>query len=367
MLCCIFNYPPLYRESIYKKIDEYYDTQFYFGREPIEGKICGIKKLDLSIFKHHPIEIKNRLIFGRILWRTGVVLLPMKKEYSTFLITGDLSLSYIPFLILCKMCKKKVYGWGHGIKILKRKFAFFNRFFYNVLDGFFTYGEKGKQRLIDLGFPENKFHVIYNSLVDHANFSEYENLESDIYHSHFRNSYQTILFVGRLTPVKNLDWLIKVVYEHQKEGVNYNLVLIGDGTEKEHLIRLSQEWNVDGQIWFYGECYDNNQLNSLLYNADLCVSPGNVGLTAMHAMQYGVPVISHDNFEVQMPEYESIIEGETGLLYKYNDFEDMKEKIRTWLFSGKDRETIRQNCYRVINTHYNSNYQIEVLKGVIGE
>lgn len=365
MLCCIFNYPPLYRQSIYKKLDEYYDTQFYFGREPIEGKICGIKKLDISIFKHRPIEIRNELIFGKILWRTGVLFLPMKKEYSAFLITGDLSFSYIPFLILCKIYKKKVYGWGHGIKTLKGKLRLLNRFFYNALDGFFTYGEKGKQRLIDLGFPENKFHVIYNSLVDHVNFLEYENLESDIYHSHFQNAYPTIVFIGRLTSVKNLDWLIRAVYEHQKEGINYNLVLIGNGSEKDHLIQLSQEWNVDKRIWFYGECYDDSQLNILLYNADVCVSPGNVGLTAMHAMQYGVPVITHDNFEVQMPEYEAIIEGDTGLLYKYNDFEDMKEKIKTWLLSGKDRETIRQNCYRVINAHYNSNYQIEVFKRVM--
>lgn len=367
MLCCIFNYPPLYRQSIYKKIDEYYDSQFYFGREPIEGEFCNIKKMDISIFKHHPIEIKNKLIFGKFLWRTGIVFLPFKKKYSMFLITGDLSLSYLPFLLICKVYKKKVYGWGHGIKSLNGKLAFLNRIFYNSLDVFFTYGEKGKQRLIDLGFPSDKFYVIYNSLVDQINPSKYINLKSDIYSSHFKNLCQTIIFIGRLTSVKKLDWLIQVVYEHQKEGLDYNLVLIGDGPEKERLVKLSHERNVYNRIWFYGECYDSNRLNNLLYNADVCVSPGNVGLTAMHSMQYGVPVITHDNFEIQMPEYESIIEGETGLLYRYNDFVDMKEKIKVWLLSGKDREKIRQNCYRVINTHYNSNYQINLLKQVIRE
>lgn len=366
MLCCIFNYPPLYRQSIYKKIDESYNTQFYFGREPIEGKVSGIKKLDMTLFNHRPIEIRNKLVGHRFLWRTGILLLPMNWKYTVFLITGDMPLSYIPFLILCKICGKKVYAWGHGTKkISGRSSSILNKFFYNTIDGFFVYGERGKQRLIDLGFNGNKFYVIYNSLVDKVEPSQQVSLKSDIYQSHFRNAYKTIIFIGRLTPVKKLDWILRAMYTHKQKGINYNLMLIGEGEEKENLRKLSKDLGLNQFIWFYGECYDENLLNSLLYNADVCVSPGNVGLTAMHCMQYGVPVITHNNFEEQMPEYESIKDWKTGLLYEYGDFEDFKDKIRLWILSQDDREAIRQNCYGVINMHYNSDYQISVIKQVI--
>lgn len=49
-----------------------------------------------------------------------------------------------------------------------------------------------------------------------------------------------------------------------------------------------------------------------IYNADLCVSPGNVGLTAMHSLVFGCPVITHNCFEWQMPEFEAIQPGITG-------------------------------------------------------
>ena len=100
MLCCIFNYAPKYRESIYKKIDEAFDTQFVFGREVVEGKVSGIAKLDYRVFKRKPIENSNILLFKKVLWRTNILSLPFKKKYKSFLITAETPLSNIPILIL---------------------------------------------------------------------------------------------------------------------------------------------------------------------------------------------------------------------------------------------------------------------------
>ena len=62
----------------------------------------------------------------------------------------------------------------------------------------------------------------------------------------------------------------------------------------------------------YGETFDEAEISKLLNHADLCVSPGNVGLTAMHALAYGVPVATHNDFKNQMPEFEAITPGKTG-------------------------------------------------------
>lgn len=364
-LCCIFNYAPLYRESIYKEIDEVFNVQFYFGKEVIEGKKSGIKKLDYSIFKKKPIEFRNILLFGKILWRTGITFLPLKKEYSSFIITGDVCLTYVFFLFFCKLCGKKVYAWGHGVKSMSGKLFLLTKWIYVNIDKYFTYGEKGKQRLIELGFPEDKFEVIYNSLNKGINGKDLIKFKSDVYFRHFGNNYPVLIFVGRLTPVKNLDWLVRVIAEERNEGVYYNLVFIGDGTERKQLELLSANLNVINSVWFYGECYEREELSLLLYNADVCVSPGNVGLTAIHAMEYGTPVITHDNFEKQMPEYESIVDGKTGNLYEYGNFEDLKLKIREWIEGAQNRDVVREECFKMINSYYNSDYQIRVLKKTI--
>ena len=54
-------------------------------------------------------------------------------------------------------------------------------------------------------------------------------------------------------------------------------------------------------------CYNEEANAELLYNASVCVCPAEVGLTAIHSLLFGTPVVSNDNFDEQMPEFESII------------------------------------------------------------
>lgn len=81
-------------------------------------------------------------------------------------------------------------------------------------------------------------------------------------------------------------------------------------------------------MWFYGACYDEKQIAEFLYNADLCVSPGNVGLNAMHAMTFGCPVIRHSNMVAQMPEVEAIEDGLTGTYFEENNIESLAQSIK---------------------------------------
>ena len=79
-------------------------------------------------------------------------------------------------------------------------------------------------------------------------------------------------------------------------------------------------------VCFFGPCYDEFEIGMLIYNAALCVSPGNVGLTAIHSLSYGTPVISHNDFKHQMPEFEAIVPGETGAFFIANDLNSLEPK-----------------------------------------
>ena len=354
-LCCIFNYAPLYRFSIYKKIDDKFDAQFYFG-----NMVSNIEKFDTNLLKKKAKSFKIKSIFGRIPCWFGLLNAAFE-DCDVFLMTGDFAFSFYPFIILCHLRGKKVYAWGHGCKSFSGKYCIF-KFLYYMWDGFYTYGEGGRKRLIELGIDEKKIHVIFNSLNEGVNEVENAKLVSDVYYNHFNNNYPTLLFVGRLTKVKQLDWILKAHKLHLSQGLKYNVIIIGDGECRKDLETYATENNLSETVLFYGKCYDENILNNLIYNSDLCISPGNVGLTALHAMTYGTPVISHDDFETQMPEYEAIVPGVTGDLYKHRSFEDFCEVIRRWLINKPDRQRTREACYGIINSKFNSNYQIDLLE-----
>lgn len=95
----------------------------------------------------------------------------------------------------------------------------------------------------------------------------------------------------------------------------------------------------------------------------LGVAPGNVGLTAMHTMVFGTPVISHNDFKWQMPEFEAIKPGKTGDFFERNSVQSLACTISKWFTEKKDkRDKVRQACYEEIDTNWNQYYQMEIIK-----
>ena len=113
---------------------------------------------------------------------------------------------------------------------------------------------------------------------------------------------------------------------------------------------------------FYGEVFDEGKISELLYNSTICISPGNIGLTSIHALSYGTPVVSHNNFKNQMPEVGSIIEGENGFLFNEDDINDLSNKIIFWIENIK---TNKKSIRKIIDDKYNPYFQKKILDKLI--
>ena len=214
--------------------------------------------------------------------------------------------------------------------------------------------------------PEEKLHVFYNSLAYDEEMEVRKTLTaSAFYQDHFGNDLPNLVFIGRLTAVKKLDMILQAMSLLRDRGMRVNMTYVGDGPKKAELEALAEQLGLQENVWFYGPCYEEKQIAQIIYNADLCVSPGDVGLTAMHAMTFGTPVVSHNNFCHQMPEFEAIEEGKTGSFFAENDIESMASCIEAWLSNGLPREQVRQNCYEVIDNRFNPHLQVEMIRKVI--
>lgn len=360
-ICCIFNYPTHYRKNIYKRIEDELNCDFYFG----DLHKNHLKMIDFSIFTMSPVICPTKKI-GRFNWNSGSPKLSFKK-YETYILTGEQScLSTWVILLLNRFLNKKTYLWSHcwhgdeaGMK------AIITKIYLRLASGLFLYGNYAKKLLIAEGFNKENLHVIYNSLDYDTQLKIRENLVlNDIYQEYFGNDYPVVIFTGRLTAEKRIDQLIDAHKLLLERGMPFNVLLLGDGVDTNRLKELVVQGNVQSYFWFYGACYDEAVIGNLYYNATVCVSPGNVGLTAIHAMTYGCPVIAHSTFSKQGPEFEAIEPGVTGDFFEKDSVASLAEKIALWI-STEDTEQVRKSCFDVIDTKYNPDNQIKVLKEAI--
>lgn len=360
--CIIYNYAQQYRAPIFSLMDRTFDCDWYFGRNNTD-----IKGMDVSVLKSATL-VENKIVIRSPFYRqVGVSKLALSNRYDSIIMLGDLfNLSVWNILIKNKLFHhKKIYLWSHGwygdetpIKRCLKKI------FFGLSDKVFLYGNYARQVAINQGFNSDKLVVIHNSLdYDHQVELRNSLSSTDLYKNHFGNDAPVLLFIGRLTSVKRLDLLVQAVNELRNKGKRYNVALIGDGEARLSLEQMVRDLNLTNQFWFYGRCYDDAKNSELIYNADLCVAPGNVGLTAMHTMVFGCPVLTHNNYPEQMPEFEAIQPGKTGAFFEYDNVNSLADEIERWFDNHKtDREEIRRNCFVEIESSWTPKFQIQVLK-----
>lgn len=364
-VCCIFNLAPHYRAPIYHLMDRELGCDFYFG----DKVDAPIKLMDYKSLKGFKAVLRNtKVLSSNYWWQKGAVKL-LIKPYRKYIITGSPNvLSNWIILILAKVLGKKVYAWTHGMKGNRSpKRTLFEKLFYSLCYKILLYGNYSKKVMKSKGFDDNKLVTIYNSLDHTAQLNIRDRVSVDsIYNKHFGNSFPIVIYIGRIQKSKKLGLLVEAIKQLNEQNEPCNLVFIGKSVDGNELISQVSNLNLENFTWFYGPCYDEMKIGNLIHNADVCVSPGPVGLTAIHSMSFGTPVITNDLFNLQMPEFEVIEEGKNGAFFKNDDLQDLVEKISNWIaLNTLEREATRKYCYNTIDNNWNPNNQIKILKSAL--
>ena len=284
---CFFNQSSVhYRKEIFMLMDRELGIDFYFG----DSRPGGIAPMDTSLLSHFRGYFHN-ISLGRFYWQSRAVAL-LWSDYTDLFTTGvHTCLSAWLIILLAPLFRKRVYLWSHGAygdeRGLKR---WLTRWKMNRVEASLLYGEYARRLLIEMGVKPDKLHVFYNSLAYDEQKTLREQIQpSPLYQEHFGNSHPNLVFIGRLMKSKRLELILEAISLLKEQGQAVNITFIGDGEARGMLMEKTRQAGLDGQVWFYGSCYDERQIAELLFNADLCVSPGNVGLTAMHAMTSARP------------------------------------------------------------------------------
>jgi glycosyltransferase involved in cell wall biosynthesis len=371
------NIAPLYSRALWYELtsSKNIDYSFYSSAngfsgiktiDIIESKIVSQKGiLDWHFFKN--IYIANILVY-----QVGLISRCLTTSYDAYILYGEMnSLSNWVAAFICKIRRKPLLIWGHGLygdeKSLKK---FLRILYYKIAEYHLVYSNRSRMFMVDSGFDPDRVFTVYNSL-DHSthmrlynekNQDELEKLKSKLFPNN--DSLPVVIFIGRLTKEKKVPLLIEAISLSKAKGNLFNCLIIGGGGESEDLQKLSVSLGIRDLICFYGPVYDENINSKYLMLSECCVSPGNVGLNAIHSLSLGTPIITHRNFFNQGPEVESIIQNETGLFFEENDVVSLSAEIDNMILNKK-KLIMEPLCIEEVRKHWNPVNQAKIFEEVI--
>lgn len=357
---------PLYRLGVFHELSKPKEQYEFvcFGDTKQEG---GIEIIPWSMANKvsdgglNWIKTTNYFYLSeRLLWQTGIIKRILFSKYEYFIFEGGVF--HLPtwlFAILCRANGKKVLFWTHGFKGLDKGLKKIIRIWYfKLAHGLLLYGNYSKRLMVKNGFDEDKLFVIYNSLYTEKKNNLLNNTDlkliSEDKVKNFKNpDLPTIIFIGRLVISKNIPFLLNAVKDLSDEGNPINCIIIGQGPEGENIKKFISTNHLENNFHLTGSLYVEDQISKYFEMSDLMISPGNVGLNCIHSLAYGVPVITHDNLQFHGPEVEAIEPGKTGLLFEYNNYDDLLLKIKYWVNMKFTKVEVKKECHKVILNRYN--------------
>ena len=369
----VYHFFAHYRAAILKQLLTHSEHLYFLAASP--------KSITPSIKPWRiPEPLLNRFIplpcvkpHKRLLLQPGLSLLALQSDVDTMIFLGNVEwpCTWISALA-ARLTGKRVLFWTHG---WKRRDTGIKRLlrntFYRLAHGLLLYGHHAKIIGIENGFDPAKLYVIYNSL-DYEAQSRVRTEVADeeinkIREELFDNpQHPLVVCTSRLIPGRRFDQLFEALAILKKQSRDVNLLLVGDGPEKHALQEIASREGL--AVNFYGACYDERRLAELVMAANVTVAPGDIGLTAMHSLAFGTPVITHDDADHQNPEWEAIIAGRTGDFFRRGDVPGLAQVIGRWTRSALPDPAIRAECHKAIERFYTPRFQQQAIdRAVRGE
>jgi glycosyltransferase involved in cell wall biosynthesis len=356
-IAVVYTHFPHYRAAVFAALtaSAAYDYDFYYDPAGIETSIVSGE----GGTNHYPLAVRR---WRALMWQGGALRLALSGPADGFIFLGNpYILSTWIAAMLARIRGKPVFFWTHGW--LRRETGMkgrLRRCFYRLADGLMVYGTRAREIGIAAGFSPDRIHVINNSLDYAVQKQAREAVESGTAEPPGADEALPdtpyFLCVTRLVPIVELDQAIEAMALLPRRAA---LVVVGDGPEFDTLLARAEKLGVN--VRFLGAIYDEMRLARLFLGARAVVSPGKVGLLAMHAMAYGAPVITHDDLDQQMPEVEAIEPSVTGAFFRRGDVADLARQMARFLDTDPDMssvETIRYAAISRIEREYTPQVQV---------
>lgn len=166
---------------------------------------------------------------------------------------------------------------------------------------FLAVSQSSKDDLVERGVPEEHIEIVHNGI-------RFPRVEPRPWSAR----RPRIAYLGRLEPYKRVDLLLRAVARLVPRFPDLEVVLIGRGSARVGLERLTADLGLGERTRFAGFVPDDER-DALLADARLCVCPSvkeGWGITVIEVNAVGTPVVATDAPGLR----DAVRHGETGLL-----------------------------------------------------
>lgn len=235
------------------------------------------------------------------------------------------------------------------------------RIFFHFCNGYFGYGTRSKELLLHYGAdPAYIFEPCQAAAVG-VEYSPSQAREDRLL-SFPKQSNPRILYVGRLSPEKGLDTLLKAFPKVMSFFPGSKLVLVGSGPQLQFLRELAVALSIADSVEFLGSM-DPEEIGNLYLSSTCLVLPSSSepwGLVVNEALHQGCPVVVSDQCGC-VPEL--VIDGITGYAFRSGVINDLSEKLIMLITTFIEPPVVVERCLDVIKKYHPESAASQIAHG----
>ncbi len=328
-------------------------------REGVEDPSYGKVKWDLPLLEDYEYSfVPNRAsrpgfhFFGQI--NPSLIGWISKRNYDVVWVWGYSNVAAWLAVITAKLRGVRVLFRGEAtLKSPKSKVKQLIKFavvrsFMKMVDGVAYSCEANKRYYEHYGVPDEKF-LFVPCAVDNQFFRHSVRTLNRLECRRslgLNNGAVMLLFVGRLNAVKRPMDIISAVEKLATEGVNIQLIMVGDGALRAELETYCDSRNLS-QVRFEG-FRNQGELSAYYLAADVVVlasrsdpSPKFIN----EAFNFGLPAVVSDRLGTAG---DLVRDGYNGLVYPCGDVDALLARLKR-LIDTEERKTLGQNALETVN------------------
>ena len=330
---------PKYRKPLFDKLSEKFNLKVYASKKDFLG-VNSIKNTNYATILGDFVNI-----FNLFFWQKGLSLYKAYDKGDCVVINGNPRiLNYMLLLAFLRVRGIETIWWGHGwsagshglssrIRLMISRVAT-KRLFYNDAE------------LTKINIP-NSYSLNNGLCSSEINFNK---IERNFQLGKFENTLN-LIFIGRLTNKSNMELLLKAL-SLCPSGIN--LTVIGDGQLRSEYERIVSSLKLTSRVNFIGALYSESDIGKHMIKSHVFIYPGAVGLSLIHAFNYGVPCIIHSNRDNHMPENFAFKENFNGLSFDMGcEISLSKAIIKFFKMDNKCYKLMSENARNTVLKDYN--------------
>jgi glycosyltransferase involved in cell wall biosynthesis len=334
---------PHYRETFFRRIlfSGDVDLQLYYTASD------GVVKEEKNGFATALGQLKS-MPFG-LFWQRGALNIPFKRG-DIFVMTGSPRiLSNLLLAIKARLKGARIIWWGHYWSATSKPWRFALRIkIMRLVDSLLFYTDREVDEYkAKFGATDKRPISALNNGIDVEPIQASRDLPFDV-----EKRPRDLLFIGRITEKSEFGLVIKALAQPSCSAVT--LDVIGAGELLQRYKDLAEQLGVADRIVWHGANTDESFIGSVANRCKLFIYPGAVGLSLIHALAYGLPVLVHDDRWKHMPEIAALEPGQNGNVFKLGDVESMADVVARTLHSSMQLEQMSAAAVDSVDKRFNT-------------